>query len=101
MQISNIFYLTAYNITKGVDIMCIIKNGNEEGLSYEDGMVFEVREHYYEGKLIAYNLYLENELIESYDEAEIAICAMKALLKEIVKNKAFIDIEKINMLIEA
>lgn len=81
--------------------MCIIKNGNEEGLSYEDGMVFEVREHYYNGKLIAYNLYLENELVESYDDSEIAICAMKVLLKEIAKGKLFIDMEKINLIIEA
>lgn len=81
--------------------MCIIKNGNDEGLLYKDGMVFEVREHYYEGKLIAYNLYLEDELVDSYDDKEIAICAMKVLLKEIVKNKAFIDIAKINILIEA
>lgn len=81
--------------------MCIIKNGNDEGLLYKDGMVFEVREHYYEGKLIAYNLYLEDELVDSYDDKEIAICAMKVLLKEIVKNKVFIDIAKINILIEA
>lgn len=81
--------------------MCIIKNGNDEELLYKDGMVFEVREHYYEGKLIAYNLYLEDELVDSYDDKEIAICAMKVLLKEIVKNKVFIDIAKINILIEA
>lgn len=81
--------------------MCIIKNGNDEFLYYEDGMVFEVREHYYEGKLIAYNLYLEEELVESYDDDEIAIFAMKVLLKEIVKNKCYIDIAKINLMIEA
>ena len=81
--------------------MCIIKNGNDELLYYEDGMVFEVREHYYEGKLIAYNLYLEEELVESYDDDETAIFAMKVLLKEIVKNKCYIDIAKINLMIEA
>ena len=65
--------------------MCIIKNGNDEGLLYKDGMVFEVRKHYYEGKLIAYNLYLEDELVDSYDDEETSILAMKVLLKELEK----------------
>lgn len=81
--------------------MCIIKNGNDEGLLYKDGMVFEVRKHYFEGKLIAYNLYLEDELVDSYDDEETSILAIKVLLKEIAKDKAFIDIAKINLIIEA
>lgn len=81
--------------------MCFIKNGNNEVVTYKDGMIFEVREHYYNNKLIAYNLVMEEELIESYDEAEIAITAMKEVLNQIFKRKRYIDMEKINLLIEA
>ena len=42
--------------------MCIIYTGNEEDIIYVDGMVFELKEHYYNGKLIAYNLYLNGQL---------------------------------------
>ena len=81
--------------------MCIIKNGNDEDLLYKDGMIFEVREHYYNNKLIAYNLVMEEELIESYDEAEIAIVAMKELLTRIYNKAKYIDMEKVNLVIEA
>ena len=81
--------------------MCFIKNGNDEVVTYKDGMIFEVREHYYNNKLIAYNLVMEEELIESYDEAEIAIIAMKEVLNRIFNKARYIDIEKINLLIEA
>ena len=81
--------------------MCFIKNGDDEIVLYKEGMVFEVQEHYYNNKLIAYNLVMEEELIESYDEAEIAITAMKEVLNQIFKRKRYIDIEKINLLIEA
>lgn len=81
--------------------MCFIKNGNDEIVTYKEGMIFEVQEHYYNNKLIAYNLIMEEELIESYDEAEIAITAMKEVLNQIFKRKRYIDIEKINLLIEA
>lgn len=81
--------------------MCFIKNGDDEIVLYKDGMVFEVREHYYNNKLIAYNLVMEEELIESYDEAEIAITAMKEVLNRIFNKARYIDMEKVNMLIEA
>lgn len=81
--------------------MCFIKNGDDEIVTYKDGMIFEVREHYYNNKLIAYNLVMEEELIDSYDEPEIAIIAMKELLNRIFNKARYIDMEKINMLIEA
>ena len=81
--------------------MCFIKNGDDEIVTYKDGMVFEVREHYYNNKLIAYNLVMEEELIESYDEAEIAIIAMKEVLNRIFNKVRYIDMEKVNLLIEA
>lgn len=81
--------------------MCFIRNGDDEIVLYKEGMVFEVQEHYYNDKLIAYNLVMEEELIESYDEAEIAIAAMKEVLNQIFKRKRYIDMEKINLLIEA
>ena len=81
--------------------MCFIKNGDDEIVLYKDGMVFEVREHYYNDKLIAYNLVMEEKLIESYDEAEIAIIAMKEVLNQIFNKARYIDMQKINLLIEA
>ena len=81
--------------------MCFIKNGDDEIVLYKDGMVFEVREHYCNNTLIAYNLVMEEELIESYDEAEIAIVAMKEILNRIFNKARYIDMEKINLLIEA
>ena len=81
--------------------MCFIKNGNDEIVLYKEGMIFEVQEHYYNDKLIAYNLVMGKQLIESYDEVEIAITAMKEVLNQIFKRKRYIDIEKINLLIEA
>lgn len=81
--------------------MCFIKNGDDEIVTYKDGMIFEVREHYYNNKLIAYNLVMEEELIESYDEPEIAIVAMKEVLNRIFNKARYIDMEKVNMLIEA
>lgn len=81
--------------------MCFIKNGDDEIVTYKDGMIFEVREHYYNNKLIAYNLVMEEQLIDSYDEPEIAIIAMKELLNRIFNKARYIDMEKINLLIEA
>ena len=81
--------------------MCFIKNGDDEIVLYKEGMIFEVQEHYYNNKLIAYNLVMEEELIESYDEAEIAIIAMKEVLNQIFNKARYIDMQKINLLIEA
>lgn len=81
--------------------MCFIKNGDDEIVLYKEGMVFEVQEHYYNDKLIAYNLVMGKQLIESYDEPEIAIVAMKEVLNRIFNKARYIDMEKVNMLIEA
>lgn len=81
--------------------MCIIYTGNEEDIIYVDGMVFELKERYYNGKLIAYNLYLQNTLVESYDSVELGIMALKVLIKKIASGYNYIDIEDINMIIES
>lgn len=80
--------------------MCIIKNGNDEYIEFNEGMFFEVIEHYFENKLISYNLMLEEKLIESYDEEEIAVFAMQELSRLIDTGKEYIDIEKVNLMIE-
>lgn len=81
--------------------MCIIKNGNDEDVKFDEGMFLEVIEHYYKGKLISYNLMLEEELIESYDEEEIAVFAMQEVSRLIDKGKKYIDMQKVNLIIEA
>lgn len=81
--------------------MCIIKNGNDEYIEFNNNMFFEVVDHYFKGKLISYNLMLEEELIESYDEEEIAVFAMQELSRLIDTGKKYIDIEKVNLMIEA
>ena len=81
--------------------MCIIKNGNDENVKFDEGMFFEVIEHYYKGKLISYNLILEEELIESYDKEEIAVFAMQEVSRLIDEGKKYIDMEKVNLIIEA
>lgn len=81
--------------------MCIIKNGDEEYVEFKEGMFFEVEEHYFEGKLMSYNLILEEELIESYDEEDIAVFAMQEVLRLIEEGKKYIDMEKVNLIIEA
>ena len=81
--------------------MCIIKNGNDEYIEFNENMFFEVIDHYFEGKLISYNLILEEELIESYDEEEIAVFAMQEISRLIEKGEKYIDMEKVNLMIEA
>lgn len=81
--------------------MCIIKNGNDEYVKFNEGMFFEVIEHYFENKLISYNLILEEELIESYDDEEIAVFAMQEVSRLIDEGKKYIDMEKVNLMIEA
>ena len=80
--------------------MCIIKNGNDEYIEFNNNMFFEVVYHYFKGKLISFNLMLEEELIESYDEEEIAVFAMQELSRLIDTGKEYIDIEKVNLMIE-
>ena len=81
--------------------MYIIKNGNDEYIEFNENMFFEVIDHYFEGKLISYNLILEEELIESYDEEEIAVFAMQEVSRLIEKGEKYIDMEKVNLMIEA
>ena len=81
--------------------MCIIKNGNDEYIEFNNNMFFEVVDHYFKGKLISYNLILEEELIESYDEEEIAVFAMQEVSRLIEKGEKYIDMEKVNLMIEA
>lgn len=81
--------------------MCIIKNGNDEYIEFNNNMFFEVVDHYFKGKLISYNLMLEEELIESYDEEEIAVFAMQEISRLIEKGEKYIDMEKVNLMIEA
>lgn len=81
--------------------MCIIKNGNDEFIEFNENMFFEVVDHYFEGKLIAYNLILEEDLIESYDEEEIAVFAMQEVSRLIEKGAKYIDMQKVNLIIEA
>lgn len=81
--------------------MCIIKNGNDDYIEFNKNMFFEVIEHYFENKLISYNLMLEEKLIESYDEEEIAVFAMQEISRLIDEGKKYIDIEKVNLMIEA
>lgn len=81
--------------------MCIIKNGNDEYIEFNKNMFFEVVDHYFKGKLISYNLILEEELIESYDEEEIAVFAMQEISRLIEKGEKYIDMEKVNLMIEA
>lgn len=50
--------------------------------------------------LCGYNLMLDDELIDTYDEEEIAVLVMAELCNRIDNNVNFIDIEKINNLLE-
>lgn len=43
---------------------------------------------------------LDDELIDTYDEEEIAVLVMKELCNRIDNNVNFIDIEKVNNLLE-
>ena len=72
----------------------------KKDIEFNNNMFFEVVDHYFKGKLISYNLMLEEELIESYDEEEIAVFAMQELSRLIDTGKKYIDIEKVNLMIE-
>lgn len=80
--------------------MTRVLTGNNEIVKFEKGMLFEIIPHYYEDTFMGYNLMLENELIDTYDEEELAIAVMGELCKLIDDNVKFIDIEKINNLLE-
>ena len=50
--------------------------------------------------LCGWNLYLENELIDTYDEEETAVLVMAELCRRIDKKVNFIDIKKVNNMLE-
>lgn len=77
-----------------------ILTGNDEIVEFTEGKQFEIIEHYFEDIFMGYNLMLENDLIDTYDEEEYAILAMKELCRRIDKKHEFVDIEKVNNLLE-
>ena len=78
-----------------------ILTGNDELVEFTKGKQFEILEHYYNNTFMGYNLMLENELIDTYDEEEFAIAVMNELCRLIDNiDPDFIDIEKINNLLE-
>lgn len=80
--------------------MIKILNGNDEIVQFNLGDQFEILEHYYGNTFMGYNLMLENELIDTYDNEEIAVLVMTELCNRIDNNTQFIDIEKVNNLLE-
>lgn len=80
--------------------MIKILNGNNEIVRFENGMLFEVVEHYYNNIFMGYNLMLGEELIDTYDEEESAVAVMGELCRRIENGEGFIDIEKVNNILE-
>jgi len=80
--------------------MIKILNGNDEIVKFNLGDQFEILEHYHDNTFMGYNLMLENELIDTYDNEEIAVLVMTELCNRIDNNTQFIDIEKVNNLLE-
>lgn len=80
--------------------MTRILNGNDEIVDFNNSKQFEIIEHYYNNIFMGYNLMLENELIDTYDEEEYAILVMSELCRQIDKGTQFIDIEKVNLMLE-
>ena len=80
--------------------MIKILNGNDEIIKFDIGKQFEILEHYYDDSFMGYNLMLENELIDTYDDEELAILVMSELCNRIDKKIPFIDIEQVNNLLE-
>lgn len=80
--------------------MIKILNGNDEIVNFQLGEQFEIIKHYYKDIFMGYNLMLENELIDTYDDEELAVLVMKELCNRIDNNIQFIDIEKVNNLLE-
>lgn len=81
--------------------MCIIYTGNEEDIIYIDGMVFSLDEQYYNGTLIAYNLYLQGVLIDSYDSFELGERAVMEIIDRLNSGTNYININEINLVIGA
>ena len=80
--------------------MVEILNGNDEIVIFNKGDQFEILEHYYDNTFMGYNLMLEDELIDTYDEEESAVLVMGELCNRIDSRAEFIDIKKVNNLLE-
>lgn len=79
-----------------------ILTGNDEIVEFKEGKQFEVVPHYYNGIFMGYNLMLENDLIDTYDEEEFAVAVMNELCRIIEKEKATaVNIHNLNLLLEA
>lgn len=77
-----------------------ILNGNDQIVNFNEGDQFEILEHYYENTFMGYNLMLEDELIDTYDDEYSAVLVMGELCNRIDNGAEFIDIEKVNNLLE-
>ncbi len=81
--------------------MVKILNGNDEIVRFEQGKQFEILEVWNGDVFFGYNLMLEDELIDTYDEEEFAIAVMNELCRLIDDiDPDFIDIEEINKMLE-
>lgn len=77
-----------------------ILTGNDEIITFTLGKQFEIIPHYYNNVFMGYNLMLENNLIDTYDDEEYAVLVMSDLCRRIDKKQEFVSIEKINKLLE-
>ena len=77
-----------------------ILNGNDEIINFNEGDQFEILEHYYDNTFMGYNLMLEDELIDTYDDEYLAVLVMGELCNRIDNGAEFIDIKKVNNLLE-
>ena len=77
-----------------------ILNGNDEIVNFNEGDQFEILEHYYDNTFMGYNLMLEDELIDTYDDEYLAVLVMGELCNRIDSGAEFIDIKKVNNLLE-
>lgn len=77
-----------------------ILTGNDEIINFTLGKHLEIIPHYYDNVFMGYNLMLENDLIDTYDDEEYAVLVMSDLCRRIDKKQEFVSIEKINKLLE-
>ena len=77
-----------------------ILTGNDEIVNFTVGKHLEIIPHYYDNVFMGYNLMLENDLIDTYDDEEYAVLVMSDLCRRIDKKQEFVSIEKINKLLE-
>lgn len=77
-----------------------ILTGDEEIVIFDGNDTFEIIEHYYNNIFMGFNLMLGNMLIDTYDDEDEAVMAMSVLCNKIDNNVDYIDIDKINNLLE-